>query len=131
MQQAQNLQDGAGPSQPPPNAENPDSNADGAAIEINSSLMFGLDDLDVDEIDQPAHLDDCVMIFYEEKESSGSQHFTSKPKENNKKKKMEVSKRNFSRYNPKSTKFWPQSPFNNRNNQMLLDHSLWLNVWKG
>lgn len=42
--------------------------------------MFGLDDLDADEIDQPAHSDDFVMIFDEEEESSGSQHYTSKPK---------------------------------------------------
>ena len=71
MQQAQTLQGGAGPSQPP-NAENHDSNGDGTAIDISSSLMFGLDDLDIDERDQPAHSDDFVMIFDEEEESSGS-----------------------------------------------------------
>ena len=95
VQQAETLQGGGGPSQPPPNAEQNDSNTDDIAIEISSSLMFRLDDLDVDEIDQPAHSDDFEIIFDEEEVSCGSKHSTSKPKEKKKKKKWAVSRKAF------------------------------------
>lgn len=47
--------------------------------------MFGLHDLDIDEIDHPVKSGDFMMIFDDE-ESSGSQHSTSKPKEKKNKK---------------------------------------------
>lgn len=56
--------------------------------------MFGLDDLDVNEIDQLVQSDKFMMIF-DEDESSGSQHYTSKPKEKKKKKKLAVSRKEF------------------------------------
>ncbi|KAL7595290.1 hypothetical protein Lser_V15G29353 [Lactuca serriola] len=57
--------------------------------------MFGLDDVGVNEIDQPVHLDEFMMIFDKE-ESSGSQHSTSKPKKKKKKnKKLAVTRKEF------------------------------------
>lgn len=85
VQQAQTLHDDVGPSQPPPTNEVQGSNEDGTTIEISSELVFGLDDLDIDEIDQPVNSDDFMLIFDDE-ESSGSQHSTSKPKEKKNKK---------------------------------------------
>ncbi|XP_023754907.1 uncharacterized protein LOC111903362 [Lactuca sativa] len=55
--------------------------------------MFGLDDVGVNEIDQPVHLDEFMMIFDKE-ESSGSQHSTSKPKKK-KNKKLAVTRKEF------------------------------------
>lgn len=77
-----------------PTAENHDSKDDGTAIEINSGTMFGLDDLDVNEIDQPVQSDDFMMIF-DEDESSGSEHSTSKPMEKKMKKKLLVTGKEF------------------------------------
>lgn len=69
--------------------------------------MFGLDDLEIDKIDQLAKSDDFMMIFDDE-ELSGSQHSTSKPKVKKKKKKLAVSRKEFlslSLSNQRSTRF--------------------------
>lgn len=76
---------GVGPSNPPSTGEAQDSNVDGTAIEISSSPMFGLDDIDLENGRQPPHSDEFLMVFDEE-ESSGSQHSTLNPKEKKKKK---------------------------------------------
>ena len=53
IQKAQNIQDGAGPSKPPPTAEIHKSNEYGTTIEVCSRPAFGLDDLDMTEVNQP------------------------------------------------------------------------------
>lgn len=93
MQHAHNVHH-VGSSKHPPTAATHGSNDDGTVIVVSSRPTFGLDDLDMHEVDQPAQSDDFMMIFDEE-ESSGSQHSTSKSKEKKKKKKMEVTHKEF------------------------------------
>ena len=71
IQQDQNLQGGDGPSKPPPTAETHDSNDDGTAVEINSGPMFGLDDTDLDDVQQLPSSDEFLVVFNDEG-SSGS-----------------------------------------------------------
>lgn len=68
-----------GTSKPPQNEEPHDSNDDGVAIEINSTLMFGLDDDNPDDVQQLPPSDNFIMVVDDE-ELSGSQLSTSKPK---------------------------------------------------
>lgn len=49
--------------------------------------MFGLDDIDLEDVQQLPHSDEFMMVF-DDVESSGSQHSTSKPKEKKNKKKL-------------------------------------------
>ena len=92
IQQAQNLQSDAGPSKPPPTAEIHDS-IDGTAVEINLGPVFGLDNFDLEDVQQPLNYEEFLMVFADE-ESSGSQHSTSKPKAK-KMKKLAVSRKEF------------------------------------
>lgn len=69
VQKDQNLQDGAGPSKPPPTNENHDSNDDGTAVEISSGTMFGLDDIDLDDVQQPPNSEEFLMVFDNEDSS--------------------------------------------------------------
>lgn len=94
IQKAQDLQSYIGPSKPTLTAEVHASNEDSNAIKVSSRPTFGLDDLDMTEVNQPTRSDDFMMVFDEEY-SSSSQHSTSKPKEKNKKKKMAVTRKKF------------------------------------
>mgnify|MGYP001546599085 CR=1 FL=1 len=81
-----------GTSKPPTTDEAHDSNEDGTAIEINSTPMFGLNDDNLDDVQQLPPSNDFIMIVDDE-ESSGSQHSTSKHREKKKKKKLLVSRK--------------------------------------
>lgn len=80
---AQNLHN-VGSFKPPHTIVAHGSNEDDTATEICSGPIFGLDDLEVDEVNQLVCSDDIMMIFDEEV-SSGSQHSTFKPKKKKKK----------------------------------------------
>ena len=54
---------GVSPSNPPPTLETHDSNVDGSAIEINSRPMFGLDDIELEDVQQPPHSGEFLMVF--------------------------------------------------------------------
>ena len=106
VQNAQNIH-GIGSSKPPPTAKTQGSNEDGTAIKIISGPMFGLDDLNVNEIDYPPHSYDFMVIFDGEEESGGSQHSISKPKEKKKKNKMAVTRKEFLNLQDKVDKILP------------------------
>lgn len=118
VQQAQNLQGGAGPSKFPPSEEIHDSNDDGTIVEISSGPISGLDDIDLDDVQHPPISDEFLMVF-EDEESNGSQHSTSKPKEK-KKKTLDVSRMEFLCLQSKATKSSPQSPLINHRILMWL-----------
>ena len=80
IRNAQTTPGGEGPLKSPPTPNVRDSQHDGTAIEVSSAPRFGLDDFDINEVNQPTPSDDDLMIFDEEKASSGSQHSTSKRK---------------------------------------------------
>lgn len=93
VQKVQEMENVVGPSMPPPKNEVQDSNDDETTIETNSALTFGLDENNVDEVQQPLPSDDFIM-FLDDEETSGSLHSTSKPKQR-KKKKLVVSRKEF------------------------------------
>lgn len=70
-----------------------DSNEYGTKTMISSELVFGLDDENVDELQQPRPSDDFKMVLNDE-ESSGSHYSIYKPKAK-KKKKLAVSRKEF------------------------------------
>lgn len=93
VQQSHNMENVFGPSNLPQNDEVHDSNNDRTAIKISSAPMFGLDDYNFDDVQQPLPSADFIMVLDDE-ESSGSQYPTLKPKPN-KKKKIAVSRKEF------------------------------------
>ena len=93
VQNAHQLENIVDTSKFPPNAEDHDSNDDESAIEISSTPMFGLDEENFDDVQQPLPLDDFIIVLDDE-ESSGSQHSTSKTKQK-KKKKIAVARKEF------------------------------------
>lgn len=62
VQQVQDMEDVVGPSNPPVNDEVHDSNDDGIAIEISSAPIFGLDEENLDDIQQPPTSNDFIMV---------------------------------------------------------------------
>ena len=93
IQKAQRMENLVGASKPPLTVEIHESNDDGIIIEISSGPMFGFDDIDLDDVQQPPQSEEVMMVF-EDEESSASQHSTFKPKAK-KKKKIAVSRKEF------------------------------------
>ena len=93
VQTTHQMENVVGTTKSPPNDEDHDSNNEGTTIEISSTPMFGLDDDNFEDVQQPPLSDEFIMVIDDE-ESSGSQHSTSKPNAN-KKKKITVSRKEF------------------------------------
>lgn len=88
------MEDDVGASNPPPtNAEVHDLSEGGTEIEISSEPVFGLDDENNDEVQQPFPSNDFIMVLDDE-ESNRSHHSTSNPK-HEKKKNLVVSRKEF------------------------------------
>lgn len=66
VQTAHQLENDVGPSNPPPNVEDHNSNEEEIAIEISSAHMFGFDEDKFDDVKQPLPSDDFTMIMYNE-----------------------------------------------------------------
>ena len=94
IRNARSIPDTVGSSKPPPTKTVQDSQENGTEVAISSGPTFGFDEIDLNEVNQPKHFEEFMMIFDDEEESSGSQHSTSKPKEK-KKKKVDVTRKEF------------------------------------
>lgn len=69
--QAHNLENVVGPLNPPQHGEAYDSKDEGTTIKIRSAPMFGLDDDNPEDVQQPPLSNDFIIVLDDE-ESSGS-----------------------------------------------------------